>query len=372
MKASVGDVRAALEAAYPMRWAASWDAVGPVCGADDLPVERVLLTIDPTLAAVDEAVRADAMMIVAHHPLHLRGVHGASPGGVLDACIRQGIALHIVHTNGDVARPGTSDALWSAIGLGGDPDAIEPDPDDTLDLLHVYVPAEARDALIAALAAAGAGRIGDYEECAYATSGTGQFRPLPGANPSTGTVGELTQVAEDRVEMVAPTGLRAQLTAALRAAHPYEEPAFGFTVTHRPHRRGFGRIGDIDPISFGELAWKVESRLPQCVGRVRRGGMELTSAVSRVAVAAGAGDDAIEAAASLGAQVLITSDLRHHRSRDALDLGLALIDVPHWSAEWPWLGELSTVITGATTVETLTSTVSTDPFNTTAQPGAHE
>lgn len=97
---------------------------------------------------------------------------------------------------------------------------------DGLDVLVVYVPRASTEALLAALFAAGAGAVGDYRECAWVTSGLGRFRPLPGAKPAIGDVGELVTIEEDRCEVVIPTGRRDEVIAALRAAHPYEEPAF--------------------------------------------------------------------------------------------------------------------------------------------------
>lgn len=95
-----------------------------------------------------------------------------------------------------------------------------------LDVLVCYVPREATEQVLQRLFAVGAGQVGDYRECAFITPGTGQFRPTAGANPHIGEVGELTQVAENRVEVTYPRQLRAEVVAALRAAHPYEEPAF--------------------------------------------------------------------------------------------------------------------------------------------------
>ena len=94
------------------------------------------------------------------------------------------------------------------------------------DVLVVYVPHESTEAVLTALFAAGAGAIGDYRECAWVTAGTGQFRALRGATPTVGQIGELVTVAEDRCELVIPAGRRDEVVAALRAAHPYEEPAF--------------------------------------------------------------------------------------------------------------------------------------------------
>ena len=95
-----------------------------------------------------------------------------------------------------------------------------------LDVLVVYVPVGDTDALLDALFAAGAGTVGDYRECAFVTRGTGQFRPVAGATPTIGTVGDLEKVSENRVELVLDRALRADVVVALRAAHPYEEPAF--------------------------------------------------------------------------------------------------------------------------------------------------
>jgi hypothetical protein len=97
---------------------------------------------------------------------------------------------------------------------------------EPFDVLVVYVPSASLDVVLAALFAAGAGTIGDYRECAYISSGRGQFRPVAAASPTIGSVGELELVDEERVEVVLPRARRADVVAALRAAHPYEEPAF--------------------------------------------------------------------------------------------------------------------------------------------------
>ena len=102
---------------------------------------------------------------------------------------------------------------------------------EPLDVLVVYVPRESTGAVLAALFGADAGRIGDYEECAFVTSGRGQFRPVRAASPTIGAVGDLEYVDEDRVEVVLPRGQRSAAVAALRAAHPYEEPAFHVVET---------------------------------------------------------------------------------------------------------------------------------------------
>jgi dinuclear metal center YbgI/SA1388 family protein len=121
MTSTLADLIDALETAYPPALAESWDAVGLVCGDPTAPVEKVLVCVDPVADTVAEAVERGAQLIVAHHPLLLRGVHGvpaSTPkGGLVHTMIRNGIALLCAHTNADSASPGVSDALAAALGL---------------------------------------------------------------------------------------------------------------------------------------------------------------------------------------------------------------------------------------------------------------
>jgi hypothetical protein len=92
--------------------------------------------------------------------------------------------------------------------------------------LVVFVPAEALDAVRDAVFAAGAGRIGAYERCSWYTAGTGTFLGGEGASPAIGAAGAEERVPELRLETVFPADRQDDVLAALRAAHPYEEPAF--------------------------------------------------------------------------------------------------------------------------------------------------
>ncbi|MGH3951057.1 MAG: Nif3-like dinuclear metal center hexameric protein [Pseudonocardiaceae bacterium] len=118
---TVGDITAALDAAYPPVLAEPWDAVGLVCGDPGEPVHRILVCVDVVEATLAEATELDAQLIVAHHPLLLRGVHGVaadtSKGRLVHRMIRSGIALFCAHTNADSANPGVSDALADTLGL---------------------------------------------------------------------------------------------------------------------------------------------------------------------------------------------------------------------------------------------------------------
>ncbi len=94
--------------------------------------------------------------------------------------------------------------------------------------LEYFVPLEHAEAVNRALFAAGAGRIGNYDSCCWMTDGQGQYRPLAGANPFQGSVGQIERAREAKVEMVVQDELRDGVKAALLDAHPYETPAYHF------------------------------------------------------------------------------------------------------------------------------------------------
>jgi dinuclear metal center YbgI/SA1388 family protein len=119
----VADVVAALDRRYPPAWAEDWDRVGLVTGEPSTPVRRVACVVDVVPETVTEALAGGADMIVAHHPLLLRGVSSVAAttykGRIVHQLIRNDVALHVAHTNADVAAPGVSDALAARFGLTG-------------------------------------------------------------------------------------------------------------------------------------------------------------------------------------------------------------------------------------------------------------
>jgi dinuclear metal center YbgI/SA1388 family protein len=371
--ATLAQVVEVLDAAYPRALAADWDAVGLVAGDLAAPVRRVVLAVDATADTVQEALDDRADLLLVHHPLLLRPVHGVATdtvkGALVHRLIRGGCALFTAHTNADAAAPGVSDALARVLGLT-DLTPLEPPPAAPLDKIVVFVPEAAADALVDALAAAGAGGIGDYRRCAFVTPGTGTFEPQPGASPAVGAVGGREHVAEQRVEMVLPRSRRAAVVAAMRAAHPYEEPAFDvLELADLPGPRGLGRVGDLaSSVPLGVFAEQVARALPRTSAGVRVAG-PLDAAVRRVAVCGGAGDTLIGAARRAGADAYVTSDLRHHVASEAVAAGRPwLVDVAHWAGEWPWLlGARERLLAGldarGLTVDARVSTTSTDPWS---------
>ncbi|GAA1306793.1 Nif3-like dinuclear metal center hexameric protein [Saccharothrix xinjiangensis] len=369
MTTTLGDVLAVLEAAYPPATAESWDAVGLVCGDRAEPVTRALFCVDPVESTVDEALEVGAQLLVAHHPLMLRGVNGVPAddpkGALVHRLIRAGVALYTAHTNADAANPGVSDALAGALGLRVT-GPLSPAPARQLDVLATYAPVDRAQQVLEALHAAGAGALGDYRDAAWTVDGTGQFRPLPGANPADGAVGELRRLPETRVEVVLERRRRAEVVRALRAAHPYEEVAFNLNeVAELPSGTGIGRVGELaEAEPLREFARRVADALPATAWGVRAAG-DPDRPVRRVAVCGGAGDGYLSAATRAGVDAYVTADLRHHPAGEHLAAGgPALVDVAHWASEWPWCGQAAEVVRSALggTVEVVVSTRRTDPW----------
>jgi len=275
----------------------------------------------------------------------------------------------VAHTNADSAPDGVSDALAERLGLS-EVRPLDPDPADPLDTLVTFVPVADAQRLIDALAQAGAGQLGDYDRCAFVSEGIGTFRPGPAARPAVGTVGEIVTVAEARIQMVLPAGRRAAVIAALRAAHPYEEPAYDL-LAHAPEAgpRGTGRIGRLAaPLTLAEFVTRAAEALPRTVWGVRAAG-DPDQMLRTVAVCGGSGGSLIERARAAGADVYLTADLKHHTALEAVgeraSAGLALVDAAHWATEAPWLDLLAAKLRTCFGADGLTVAVSaqvTDPW----------
>lgn len=381
MTATLADVVAALDRRYPPDGAEQWDRVGLTAGDPHAPVRRVLFAVDPVAAVVDEALDWEADLLVTHHPLLLRPVHSVAAttykGALVHRLVRAGCGLYTAHTNADAARGGVADALATAVGLTHTEPLVAADA-PALDKHVVMVPLDAADDVVDALAGAGAGQVGAYARCAWTTSGQGTFTPLPGATPATGTVGQRSVVAEARVEMVAPRHLRRRVLAAMRAAHPYEEPAFDvLELAALPGRTGLGRVGVLPaPVPLRDFAAAVARAVPATAQGVRYAG-DPGMAVHRVAVLGGSGDSLFDAVRAADVDVYVTADLRHHPASEQQERALfdaaggpprpALVDLAHSSSEWLWLPGAADALradlaAAGTTVETRVSTRRTDPW----------
>ncbi len=366
----LADVIAQVEAWYPPHRAEDWDAVGLVCGDPEADVRRILLAVDPVQAVADEAVALDADLVIVHHPLFLKGVTSVAAttpkGRVVHQLLGAGCGLLTAHTNADSPAGGVSEAIALALGLG-DIKPLETDPFESRDKIITFVPTASADAVRVAMTEAGAGAIGDYDSASFSTPGEGRFRPLAGANPTIGSIGEVEVVEEVRIEVIADRAVRRQVLDALLAAHPYEEPAYDVVeLAALPDTtRGSGRVGTLPQAmtlrAFADLAASV---FPQTAHGLRVAG-DPDQLITTVALCGGSGDFLLDRARAVGADVYVTSDLRHHPASESREAGgLALVDVAHWAAESLWLPVLRDRLVEAlgATVTVHVSTIPTDPW----------
>ncbi|MDF1508334.1 Nif3-like dinuclear metal center hexameric protein [Robertmurraya sp. DFI.2.37] len=314
----------------PKAYAMEGDKVGLQIGRLNKPISKVLVALDVLEEVVDEAIAANAELIIAHHPIIFRPLQKITTeqtsGRIIEKLIKHDIAVYAAHTNLDVAKGGVNDLLADALGLTNT-EVLVPTYEVKLKKLAVYVPEENAEALKQALGNAGAGAIGNYSHCTFSTNGTGQFLPGENTNPHIGTHGKLESVNETRVETIFPAHLEKKILSALFKNHPYEEVAYDiYPLDNRGETLGLGRIGYIDEMSLEEFAMHVKQALG--VTGVRVVG-NLKDRIKKVAVLGGDGNKYFRSAKFKGADVYVTGDMYYHVAHDAMMEGLNIIDPGH-------------------------------------------
>jgi len=340
MAQSVAAIVSVLDQIAPPEWAFEGDRVGLHLGSPHRVVQRVLTALDLDDAVLRAALDGPPALLVVHHPPiwePLKRLTDTNPMVrrllQLDAA---GHAVYAMHTNWDAAPGGVSDTLAELLGLSNVEHIGQGTPLGQF-LLTTYVPLAEAQAMLDAMAGAGAGVIGDYERCAYLGDGRGTFLPGPNANPTIGEPGRIEEVKETRIEMLVPAHRVGAVTAALRLAHPYEEPAYHLLSLRSGLAPSSLRVGDWGQGDLNAFRKHAEHALKT---RVWVYG-EHTGAVERVALAGGAGLFGIEAATAVGAQVFLTGEAKHSDALAARDAGLTVILAGHGPTEAPGMNSLA-------------------------------
>lgn len=314
-------------------------------------VPKALVALELTPAILDRAFESDARMILTHHPPLFKPLNNLRMDNPATARLvkaaASGIALFAAHTNLDSAAHGVNDALADRLDLV-DTEILDPAPPESQLKLVVFVPPSHRDQVAEAVFNAGAGIIGDYRRCCFATQGNGSYLAPAVGQPFVGSPGQEHTEAEVRLETILPKALAGRVVASLLKAHPYEEPAFDlYPLMQPPSGVGLGRVGrpatpqsGIDFLAMA--ADELGSVAPQICGPV-------PEKVERVAVVGGSGGDYLTQAAAAGAQVLVTGEARYHAADQAADMGVCLACFGHFETEnvvvEPWASRLSEILT---------------------------
>ncbi len=354
---TVADVVRGLDELAPFVLAEPWDNVGLLWGDPSAPVTRAMTCLTVCSRTAAEAIRERAQLIISHHPVlfrEVKQVRSDSPeNGFLWSLARFGVSVASPHTAFDNAAGGINDLLCQKLGMV-DLEPLRPmtrtaaSPPRRYKVI-VFTPSSDREAVMQAAFEAGAGRIGAYAECSFASAGEGTFLGDASTHPTIGQAGRRETVAELRLEFVCSEHRLAAVLATIRARHSYEEPAIDvYPLEEEPHAMralGAGRVGRLnEPRALGDFARLVaatlESDSVQVVG-------EFARPVKRIAVACGAGDDFLHDARRSGADVLLTGEARFHRGLESQELGLALITAGHHATERPGVVDLAARLVAA-------------------------
>lgn len=322
-----------LESFAPPAYQESYDNSGLLTGDSSQEVSGILITLDCTEAVVEEAIERNCNLIVAHHPIIFKGLKKLTGSNYVERtvikAIRNNIAIYAIHTNLDNVHTGVNRKICEKIGLKNV--SVLVPKSEVLTKLVTFIPKQNEETVMAALYEAGAGQIGNYENCSFRVDGTGTFKPNEKANPSIGK--RLTQevVTETRVEVIFPRYLQSKVLQELKKAHPYEEVAFYLTTLNNPNQEvGSGMVGELEtpqePSEFLKCL-KVSMDL-----KVIRHTRLLDQPIKRIAVCGGSGSFLLPQARQAGAQMYITADFKYHEFFDAEDK-LIIADIGHYESE---------------------------------------
>ena len=322
-----------LESLAPLAYQEPYDNAGLLVGHPDQEVTQALVSLDCTEAVVDEAIRLGCNVIISHHPIVFKGLkrfNGKSyVERVVMKAIKHDVALYAIHTNLDNVAGGVNSKLAERLGLQ---DTVILSPkSELLRKLAVFVPVDHVDPVRTALFAAGAGQVGNYDECSFNVAGYGTFRGGADTHPFVGKPGEPHREEEVRVEVILPAHREQAILRALFETHPYEEVAYDVYRLQNAHQQvGSGLVGRLEtPLSEPEFLGLLKNRLK--AGVIRH--TELRGKpVARVAVCGGAGGFLLPEAIRAGADVFVTADYKYHEFFDA-EGKIVIADVGHFESE---------------------------------------
>jgi len=308
----ISEIIDAIETIAPLALQESYDNAGIQVGDKSVEASSALLCLDVTEEVIDEAISIGANLIIAHHPLLFKGksITGSNYiERILIKAIQNNIVIYASHTNMDNAYNGVNYKIAKIIGL----DSLQIlDPlQGRLLKLATYVPKKFTESVRNALFNAGAGYIGNYDNCSYTIKGEGTFRAGENAHPFCGEIGQMHKEEEAKIEVIFPDYKKVSVIKALLAIHPYEEPAFDILPLNNSwNHAGSGIIGNLstetDAIDFLK---DVKSKFQ--VKSIKHSSI-LDKKIKRVALCGGAGSFLIPKAISLGADIFLTGEIKYH------------------------------------------------------------
>ena len=322
-----------LENVAPLSLQESYDNSGLLLGNPNQEIESALITLDVTEKVLDEAILKDHKLIIAHHPLIFKGLKRLTGNNITEKlvikAIKNDIAIYAIHTNLDNMAGGVNAKLGEKLGLIN-LKILSPGA-STLKKVIVFCPIDHADKVRQSMFEAGAGNIGNYENCSFNSAGEGTFRANDGTNPFVGEIGKLHSEKEIKIEMVVPSYKLNSVLKAIIKAHPYEEVAFDvYPLENSFPKTGAGMIGEL----------KQEILLTDCLKKIKQtlgaGAIKYNASknhlVKTVAFCGGSGSFLIHNAYRAGADVFITADIKYHDFFEHIN-EMTIVDAGHYETE---------------------------------------
>jgi dinuclear metal center YbgI/SA1388 family protein len=329
----LNEITNALEEIAPLSLQESYDNAGLLIGDKFTDINKILISLDVTEEVIEEAINKGCNLIISHHPIIFSGLKRITGGTYVERivamAIKNDIALYAAHTNLDNIDGGVNSILCDKLGLKNK--RILSPKKEMLRKLVTFCPVEYAERVRNALFAAGAGHIGNYDNCSYNVNGTGTFRGSEDTNPFVGEKGKLHFEEEVRIETVFPVYREQNIISALLNAHPYEEVAYDiYTLSNDFLLAGAGMVGEpeteVDEIDFLNKVKEITG-----VGCIRHTALT-GKKIKKVAVCGGSGSFLIKDAIRSGADIFLTGDIKYHEFFDA-DGKIVIADIGHYESE---------------------------------------
>jgi len=322
-----------LEDYAPLHYQESYDNSGLIVGDVNAKVKGALITLDCTEDVIDEAMARNCNLVIAHHPIIFAGLKKLNGSNYIQRtvikAIKNDITIYAIHTNLDNVHNGVSAKIAEKLGLENC--RVLAPKSDLLRQLVVYCPVINAAALKMALFDAGAGAIGDYDQCSFTSVGSGTFRANGNCIPFVGKIGEQHTENEERIEVIYPKYKERTILNAMQIAHPYQEVAHQLYALENKHQLvGAGIVGEL------QSAVKNKAFLEQIKNVMQTDCIRHTSLVKDkikiVAVCGGSGSFLLNNAKSVGADIFITADFKYHEFFDA-EQDIIIADIGHYESE---------------------------------------
>ncbi|QIH39602.1 Nif3-like dinuclear metal center hexameric protein [Flavobacterium sp. Sr18] len=329
----IKEIISVLEEMAPLAYAEDFDNVGLLVGNQDEEATGILVCHDALENIIDEAIAKNCNLVVCFHPILFSGLKKITGKNYVERAvikaIKNDIAIYAVHTALDNHQEGVNKIFSDALGLINTKILI-PKQKFIRKLVTFTIPENAEE-VRNALFDAGAGTIGNYENCSFNSKGIGTYMGNEHSNPQIGERFEFVQGDEIKIEVTFEKHLENKILKALFKSHAYEEVAYEIYELQNQHQNiGLGMIGELKiPMNEKEFLLFAKEKM-QC-GGIRHSNF-IGKEIKKVAVLGGAGSFAIKNAIQAGADAYLTADLKYHQFYEA-ENKLLLADIGHFESE---------------------------------------